>query len=193
MSLDNRLATEVGGVIDRFAKELIDLFRAVELEDLIALRAVSREKEPAVSPRQTTGPARPSARRSGAKSGSRQRSWPLCSTKGCSAKMYPPSGSSRLCYQHHLAAGGRPSPLVRAGRKAASTSPAPPVRSARPRTILRKKKDLEEQEEPARKQEKPAPPPMPTTIENVGRPPPGSHRDKALDEADKLFNFDSED
>jgi hypothetical protein len=67
------------------------------------------------------------------------------------------------------------------------------VRSARPRTILRKKKDLEEQEEPARKQEKPAPPPMPTTIENVGRPPPGSHRDKALDEADKLFNFDSED
>ena len=194
MSLENRLATEVGGVIDRFADELIELFRGVELEQLIALRAVANEEEPTVPTQPSTGSEILPARRSGARMGRRKRSWPLCSTEGCSAKMYPPSGSSRLCYQHHLGAGGPPSPLVRASRKVVPTGPAPDTRSARPRTILRKKKDPEEQrEEPARKREKPAAPPTPPPIEDVGRPPSGSHRNKALDEADKLFNFDSED
>jgi len=194
LSLDNRLSTEVGGVIDRFADELIAIFRAVELDELIALRSVSREEERAVSP-QTSAGTRPATatRRVASARGARSRSWPGCSADGCSGKMYPPSGANRLCYRHHLAAGGEPSPLLRGRKKAAAPEPAPPPLSARPRTILRKKKDPKESEEPARKREKPTPPPKPPQLEDVGKPPPGSHRDKALDEADKLFNFDGED
>jgi len=54
-----------------------------------------------------------------AKKAKKARSWPTCSVEGCGKKMYPGSGKSRLCYSHHLDAGGKPTPLVAARKKKA--------------------------------------------------------------------------
>lgn len=97
--------------------------------------------------------------------------------------MYPPSGANRLCYRHHLAAGGAPSPLL---RKKAIPMPEPqkPDRDAKPKTILRKKST------PARPKKEPAtPPPEVKGPESTGTAPAKTQRNKALDAAEGLFNF----
>ena len=73
----------------------------------------------------------------------KKRAWPTCSVEGCSSKMYGPSGTATLCYQHHRAAGGEPSPFARK-RKAATSSSAPeaPEPEAKPkaRKVIRRRK-----------------------------------------------------
>lgn len=55
----------------------------------------------------------------------KKRAWPKCSIDGCGKNVYMPSGARKMCYQHHIEAGGKPSPLVtktNAERKAAARS-----------------------------------------------------------------------
>ena len=72
----------------------------------------------------------------------KRRSWPTCSVEGCTAKMYGPSGPARLCYQHHLQAGGEPSPFARkrtTGDSTAEGSGEDTQDERRRKVILRRK------------------------------------------------------
>jgi len=77
----------------------------------------------------------------------KKRNWPMCSVPACGKKMYPGSGKNRLCYGHHLDAGGKQSPLtwVNQSRETAVASARPtatgaPVAEKRPQTVRRGKK-----------------------------------------------------
>ena len=52
----------------------------------------------------------------------KKRNWPTCSIEGCGKKMYPGSGKKRLCYAHHIEAGGKQSPLLAAREKKAAAA-----------------------------------------------------------------------
>lgn len=52
-----------------------------------------------------------------ARKAKKKRAWPICSIDGCGKNFYGPSGKKRLCYGHHLDAGGKQSPLVAAREK----------------------------------------------------------------------------
>jgi hypothetical protein len=86
-----------------------------------------------------------------------KKTWPTCSTPGCEAKVFMPSGPARLCYRHHIEAGGKPSSIVKprtapveaATIEAPATSsvdapvsdpaPSPVATSTTPKTKLRKR------------------------------------------------------
>ena len=71
-----------------------------------------------------------------------KRAWPKCSIEGCGKGFYAPSGEKRLCYRHHIAGGGAPSPLVLAAAKKKVKAEAPKTpKAGEPRTIRRKKAD----------------------------------------------------
>ena len=63
-----------------------------------------------------------------AASGSK-RAWPTCSVSGCGKKFFGPSGSSRLCYEHYVKAGGqhpaRAAAAPSRGAKAARSAKGP--------------------------------------------------------------------
>ena len=122
----------MGEATDRFIDEITNLLRQAKLNDLMELGrevpapAVQVEEPVAeVPPRQpeteplvkneTPAPTTP------ATNPRKTRTWPTCSTPGCTRKMYPSSGSKRLCYQHHLEAGGKPSPFAGKRSKAGQT------------------------------------------------------------------------
>ena len=80
------------------------------------------------------------------KKAKKKRNWPTCSIEGCGKGFYAPSGEKRLCYRHHVAGGGAPSPLVLAAQKKQVKAKAAEVPKAakgakKPRTIRRKKAD----------------------------------------------------
>lgn len=70
----------------------------------------------------------------------KKREWPTCSVDGCTKNVYMPSGAKKMCYVHHMEAGGKPSPLVGIKKKrrntAAETTAAKP---SKPKTKLKKK------------------------------------------------------
>ncbi len=187
MTPQSRLVREVDGTIERFADELIAILRATDLNELLALSGRTLGSE---QPGVQTPPPAPVRRAPAAPSTpvrKRPRSWPRCSEEGCSAKMYPPSGANRLCYRHHLAAGGEPSPLL---RKKAIPMPEPkkPPRPAKPKTILRKKSETERSSAPRKEPPAPKPAVVPSPDPGGGAPP-STQRNKALDAAEGLFNF----
>ena len=52
-----------------------------------------------------------------AKPAQKKRSWPTCTNEECSKNAYGPSGAAKLCYAHHLEAGGKPSHLRKRTQK----------------------------------------------------------------------------
>ena len=62
----------------------------------------------------------------------KKRNSPKCSVDGCGKNFYGPSGKKRLCYGHHLDAGGKQSPLLtaRGGKRATDSTKAPKVKKA---------------------------------------------------------------
>jgi len=70
----------------------------------------------------------------------KKRAWPICTAEGCGKNVYMPSGSAKLCYKHHVEAGGKASPLV-AHNRAKKKEPEPEPEPEKParKTILRKK------------------------------------------------------
>jgi hypothetical protein len=61
----------------------------------------------------------------------KKRDWPKCTDPGCDKNVYMPSGSAKLCYQHYLESGGKPSPLVKAEKKS-GTKKDPKVATKKP-------------------------------------------------------------
>ena len=187
MPSEHRLVDQVEGSIDRFAAELLAILRAEELDDLIALSRHAVAGSTAADPAGGRGTPVRQVRPRLQPERKRPRAWPRCSEEGCSSKMYPPSGANRLCYRHHLAAGGAPTPLLR--KKASPMSePQKKESDAKPKTILRKKST------PSRPKKEPAaPPPEVKGPESQGTAPAKTQRNKALDAAEGLFNFGGED
>ena len=87
-----------------------------------------------------------------AKKAKKRRNWPKCSVEGCGKNFYAPSGTPRLCYAHHIEAGGKQSPLLAAREKkaAAATTEAPKAAKATksPRTVKPKAHETPEATEP---------------------------------------------
>jgi len=139
----HRLEEAIGEATDRFIDEVTDLLRQAKLNDLMALgREVPapavqaeepRDEEPAPEPlaaasnetRKTTSEDPATPRKNTPTAPRKTRTWPTCSTPGCTGKMYGPSGSKRLCYRHHLEVGGKPSPLTRKRSKAGEAELGP--------------------------------------------------------------------
>ena len=132
------LTTALDKATDLFVAEIIDLIRGATINDLIEAVAVEETpkppaheqsrgtagtpstapgQEPVQEPAQPasvpTDDSTPSPAPEPPQKATRKRSWPTCSIQGCTSKMYPASGAMRLCYQHHLEAGGKPSPFSR--------------------------------------------------------------------------------
>ena len=71
----------------------------------------------------------------------KKRKWPTCSVAGCDKNVYMPSGARKMCYQHNLADGGKPSPLAKVNkdRKKAKAKASKAPKAKKPKTIRRKK------------------------------------------------------
>ncbi len=96
MSTDlTEVEAELQKAAEAFAHELIGIVRRAPAYQLGALRAAA---EPAAE-----APPKPR----------RKRAWPTCSVEGCERNVYMPSGALKVCYTHHLEAGGRPTPLAK--------------------------------------------------------------------------------
>lgn len=118
----------------QFVDEIIGLLRLATVDDLMEIgqvepaptaqaeRPVNEAPTGEPEPRATTASSTPTTPR-------KTRTWPTCSAPGCTGKMYGPSGSKRLCYQHHLEGGGKLSPFSRKRSKAdeADEGPQPAV------------------------------------------------------------------
>ena len=124
-----------------FAMQVVELIRTTTLDELTTLAKppeprAKTEAKPTTAPEKTAKrrgrppkkaaatPAKvKTAKTSEAPKGKaktkakKERAWPTCSVEGCGKRMYPGSGKNRLCYGHHLDAGGKLSPLVLAARK----------------------------------------------------------------------------
>ena len=54
----------------------------------------------------------------------KKRKWQKCTVDGCDKNVYMPSGTKKMCYQHHIEAGGKESPLTAARKKKAAEKKA---------------------------------------------------------------------
>ena len=167
-----------------FAMQLVQLIRTTTLDELTRVTQVHGTEAKAKPVRETSSaPESPPKRRGRppkkavastpveapnvaesaageptqpAKKVRKKHAWPTCSVEGCGKRMYPGSGKNRLCYGHHLDAGGKQSPLVaartkKAAGKVSKAAKAPNAakaekkpRAARPKTIAAKIPDAPE-------------------------------------------------
>jgi hypothetical protein len=145
----------------RFATEIVELIRTTTVQELTTLAVPSGARPPVEVPEKpakrrgrppkkavATPPA--TAVESVAveaappvEKAKKKRNWPKCSVEGCGKNFYAPSGKKRLCYGHHLDAGGKQSPLLAAREKkaaaAATEVPKAPKATNKPKTVRRKK------------------------------------------------------
>lgn len=148
----SRVQEAIEQAASRFAEEILSIVRSATLDELAAM---TTEGKPA--PRRRGRPpkvaaAEPPKRRGrppkkavaaqaqvedapAPKKARKKRKWPTCTVDGCGKNVYMPSGDKKMCYQHHIEAGGAPSPLVKARQKKAGAAKAP----ARKKTVRRKK------------------------------------------------------
>jgi hypothetical protein len=150
----------------RFAMEIVALIRTTTVQELTTL-ALPMEAAPApvAAPEKPATPAKRRGRPPKAKTVAtppvesvvavepvaaepappaektkKKRNWPICSVEGCGKNFYAPSAKKRLCYAHHIEAGGKESPLLAARRKKApatkkaAPTPAAPPKPAKTRT-----------------------------------------------------------
>ena len=152
-------------ITHRFAMEVVELIRTTTVQELTTLTSSSRPVEGPAAPatgrksppkartqaqvaevpaKPSKHPGSPSKKATAAapvgKSKKRKNKWPSCSVTGCTKKMYPGSGKNRLCYGHHLDAGGKQSPLLATRKKKAAPAAAEaPKAEQKPKTLRRKK------------------------------------------------------
>jgi hypothetical protein len=134
-----RLQTLIEEAALRFATEIVDTLRAATVNDIVDMTGgkVAQPKRRGRPPKAKVAEASPVADAVEAapvvaseapveptKPVKKKRNWPKCSVEGCDANFYAPSGSPRLCYAHHMEAGGEASPLVKAQQKKAAAKPA---------------------------------------------------------------------
>ncbi len=124
----------------RFATEIVELIRTTTVQELTTLAVPSGARPPVEVPEKpakrrgrppkkavATPPA--TAVESVAveaappvEKAKKKRNWPKCSVEGCGKNFYGPSGKKRLCYSHHIEAGGKQSPLLAAREKKAAAA-----------------------------------------------------------------------
>ena len=157
---NDRLEDAIAEAASRFVAEIITLLRGATIEEIAGLSPAPqpttkrRPGRPRKTPTATAAPdvqrvvkaAQGTAEREdGARAASEgptaikekakpKRRWPTCSVEGCTGKMYGPSASNRMCYQHHRDGGGAASPFARK-RKAKPVEDAVPKQR---KTIRRK-------------------------------------------------------
>lgn len=160
------LETAIQDAADDFIAQILKLVRGATVDELAALTtatttfAAHKRAEPKDAPKRRGRPpkvdvAEAPARKPGRPPKVREeeppktkerkkRAWPKCSVKGCEKNVYMPSGAAKMCYQHYLKQGGKPSPLVayrkkqsddKEGKKPAAKKPA------KKKTVLRKAAD----------------------------------------------------
>jgi len=130
MPTSDRFEAALQEITHRFAMEVVELVRTTTVQELTSLAQPAGEAlaptTPPKKPAMLRGrPPKPSIEATAAEAtekpvkrpgrppkAKKKRNWPNCSVEGCAKKMYPGSGKSRLCYGHHLDAGGKTSPLV---------------------------------------------------------------------------------
>lgn len=160
------LETAIQQAADRFAMEILELVRNATVDELAALTSVqaaldARKTSPgkATATRKRGRPAqaegavttRAATRKRGrppgasaAKKPRKKRAWPKCTSPGCDKNVYMPSGDKKMCYQHYLEAGGKPSPLVAYKKQQAAekdAEPAPKKAPSKKKTVIRKAAD----------------------------------------------------
>ena len=70
----------------------------------------------------------------------KKREWPKCTVEGCGKNVYMPSGARKMCYQHNLEHGGKPTPLAKVNKaRSAGKAAAKPKAPAKATTKIRKK------------------------------------------------------
>ena len=130
----------------RFAMEVVELVRTTTLEELCATSTSPAAQVPAKAPSSRAAKKGKQAQKVSAPSkakiskttnekndekAKKKRAWPICSVDGCGKNFYAPSGDKRLCYGHHIEAGGKPSPLLAARAKKTTEKAAKKPRTAR--------------------------------------------------------------
>ncbi len=146
-STSSRLEDAIQEAARRFALDLMGVIRSATVEELASLKGVGGEA-PAPPPKKRGRPAKAAAeappKRRGrppkkpveevvdetpveVKKPRKKRAWPTCTAPDCAKNVYMPSGPLKMCYQHYLEQGGKPSPLVAFAKKkkAAATKAAP--------------------------------------------------------------------
>ena len=150
-STSSRLEDAIQEAARRFALDLMGVIRSATVEELASLKGVGGP-EPATPARKRGRPAKAEAaaapKRRGrppkkpaddavveapveTKKPRKKRSWPTCTAPDCTKNVYMPSGPLKMCYQHYLEQGGKPSPLVAfAKKKKAAATKAAPAKAA---------------------------------------------------------------
>ena len=126
----NRIEAAIEDAALAFAQEIIETIRSATVDELSELTTnmpatpKRRGRPPkAVVPAPSAVAAEPT------KKPRKKRAWPKCSVDGCETNIYMPSGAKKMCYQHHLEAGGEPTPLL--GAKKKGKKPAKPVKATK--------------------------------------------------------------
>ena len=167
MSKNEQLQQAIEDAALRFAQEILTAIRSATLEELVELTNAA----PATTPARRGRPPKVKEAVSApaveieepAKKPRKKRIWPKCSVEGCETNVYMPSGPKKMCYQHHVEAGGAPTPLLgarkkgkaeksvkatevdapapkRRGRPTKKAAPAPSIEATEPEKKARKKR-----------------------------------------------------
>lgn len=165
-STKSRLEDAIQEAARRFALDLMGVIRSATVEDLASLKGVGGEAAPAPAKRRGRPPkaaVEAAPKRRGrppkkvveeavveapveapveAKKPRKKRAWPTCSAPDCGKNVYMPSGPLKMCYQHYLEQGGKPSPLVafaKSKKKAAAKKATPKKAAAKSKAAPKKK------------------------------------------------------
>jgi len=126
----NQIEQAIEDAAQQFALQIIEIVRSATIEELSALTATSSAtpKKRGRPPKVATLASKAEAP---AKKPRKKRDWPKCSVEGCETNVYMPSGAKKMCYQHHLEAGGKPTPLLGVKKKGRAKKPAKPVKATK--------------------------------------------------------------
>ena len=125
MPAKNPLQEAIEKAAQNFAAELLLAIRNATVDDIASLT------EGAAAPAKD---AAPEAEAAPVKKPRKKRAWPTCSVDGCEKNVYMPSGAKKMCYAHHMEAGGKPSPLVGVHKKKKKAAvKAKPAKMAAPK------------------------------------------------------------
>lgn len=122
MSGKTQLQEAVEKAAQDFAAQILKAIRNATLDEIANLNTdiAAPAKRRGRPPKKAEAPVEAAAV---AKKPRKKRSWPTCTADGCEKNVYMPSGAKKMCYAHHMEAGGKPSPLVKARKKAGTAKP----------------------------------------------------------------------
>ena len=167
---DNEFQKSLEQLAQQFAMSVVEAVRKTSINELAGLdmgartarKKPGRPKKAETAPTQPEAPAKPAKRRGRppkakatvnvmstppveataqpVEEPKKKRNWPKCSVKGCGKNFYGPSGKARLCYGHHLDAGGKRSPLLAARQKKAAAAATEAPKASKVATAAKKLK-----------------------------------------------------